>query len=100
MGLFGRGPEAGHGEAILEVGAEVVHPADWEHDVETELVDVNVNSLVRAPEGVEGGRGRLGKEWGEGSLRVAWKGEGGERGEGGRKEGRKGGRKGGRRVLL
>lgn len=35
--LFWRGPKPRHREAILEVGTEVIHPTDWEHDVEAEL---------------------------------------------------------------
>ena len=31
------GPEIGDGEARVEVGAEVVHDADGEHDVHAEL---------------------------------------------------------------
>ena len=38
MRCFGRGPEIGDGEAVFEVGAEVVHPADGEHDVHSELI--------------------------------------------------------------
>ena len=38
MGGFGCGPEIGDGEAVFEVGAEVVHPADGEHDVHSELI--------------------------------------------------------------
>lgn len=37
MALFLRGPEIGDGEAVLEVRAEVVHPADWEGKVHPEL---------------------------------------------------------------
>lgn len=86
MGLFGRGPEAGHGEAVLKVGAEVVHPADWEHDVETELVNVNVNGLARALGEAEWGAEGRG-EGREETLRVVWKSK--EEKGGGRKEGRR-----------
>lgn len=37
MRLFGRGPEAGNVEAVVEVRAEVIHPADGEEDVHSEL---------------------------------------------------------------
>lgn len=35
--LFGGGPEARDVEAVVEVRAEVVHPADGEEDVDSEL---------------------------------------------------------------
>lgn len=37
MRRFGRWPEVRYGEARVEVDAEVVHPADGEHDVHAEL---------------------------------------------------------------
>lgn len=37
MRLLGFGPEIGDGEAGVEVGAEVVHPAYGEGDVHAEL---------------------------------------------------------------
>lgn len=37
VGLAALGPEIGHGEARIEVDAEVVHEADGEHDVHAEL---------------------------------------------------------------
>lgn len=38
MRLFRRRPEPGHAESFVEVGAEIVHPADWEEDVHSELL--------------------------------------------------------------
>ena len=38
MRLFGLGPEIGDAESFFEVGAEVVHPSDWEEDVHAELI--------------------------------------------------------------
>lgn len=35
--LFGRGPEAGNVETVVEVRAEVIHPANGEEDVHPEL---------------------------------------------------------------
>lgn len=37
VGLFGLGPEAGHGEPLVQVGSEVEHDADREHEVHAEL---------------------------------------------------------------
>lgn len=37
MALFLGGPEVWYGEAIFEVGAEIVHPADWEENVHAKL---------------------------------------------------------------
>jgi hypothetical protein len=37
MGLVLLGPEVGYGEALFEVCAKVVHPADGKHDVHAEL---------------------------------------------------------------
>jgi hypothetical protein len=48
MGLVLLGPEVGYGEALLEVCAKVVHPADGKHDVHAELG----GALVQ--EGLEG----------------------------------------------
>lgn len=39
VGLSGLGPEVGDSEARVQVGSEVVHDADWEHDVHAELED-------------------------------------------------------------
>ena len=39
MCCFGRRPEIGDGETGFQVGAEVVHPADGEHDVHAELLE-------------------------------------------------------------
>jgi len=37
VSLPGLRPEVGHGEARVEIRAEVVHDADWEHNVHAEL---------------------------------------------------------------
>ena len=34
---FRLGPEVRHGEAVLEVGAEVVHPGNGKHDIHPKL---------------------------------------------------------------
>lgn len=50
--LFGAGPEAGDVEAVVEVRAEVVHPADGEDDIYAELwewlsvIEAYLNVLV------------------------------------------------------
>ena len=41
MGCFGRGPEVGDGEAGVQIGAEVPHPAYGEHYVHAELCVVS-----------------------------------------------------------
>ena len=48
MRLLGFWPEIGDGEAGVEVGAEVVHPADGEGDVHAELGGKSVSeSAIR-----------------------------------------------------
>jgi hypothetical protein len=37
VGVGSLGPEVGHTEAAVEVGAKVVHDPDWEHQVHAEL---------------------------------------------------------------
>ncbi|KAI1189808.1 hypothetical protein F5B17DRAFT_156993 [Nemania serpens] len=37
VGLLGLGPEVGHREPLVQVGSEVEHDADREHDVHAEL---------------------------------------------------------------
>lgn len=49
MSGFGGGPEVGDGEAGVEVGAKVPHPADGKHDVHAEL-HISVRILYRAEE--------------------------------------------------
>lgn len=46
VSLAGLGPEVGYGEARVQVGAEVVHDADWEHDVHAELDEMSVLRTV------------------------------------------------------
>jgi hypothetical protein len=43
VGLAGLGPEFGYGEARVQVGAEVVHDTNWEHDVHAELEKTSVS---------------------------------------------------------
>jgi len=40
--VFLLGPKVGDGEAIFEIRAEIVHPADREHDVHTKLQDFEI----------------------------------------------------------
>jgi hypothetical protein len=47
MGFVLLGPEVGYGEALFEVCAKVVHPADGEHDVHAELREALVEELVK-----------------------------------------------------
>lgn len=42
VALFLRGPEVGHGEAVLEVRAKVVHPADGKGEVHAKLMPESV----------------------------------------------------------
>lgn len=42
--VLGLGPELGDGESRVEVGAKVVHDSDGEHDVHSELEDLQVKT--------------------------------------------------------
>lgn len=72
MALFLRGPEIVHREAVLQVGAEVVHPADGEEDVHSELgggCEVWLEERLGLGLGFGWGRGR---RWGWGWDQAAY----------------------------
>lgn len=46
VALFRPRPEAVHCEAVVEIGAEVEHDADWEHDVHAELWEFSLEACA------------------------------------------------------
>ena len=55
--VLGLGPEVGHGEALVEVGAEVEHDPDGEHDVHAELLFSTSHGQLGSQPLVERGNG-------------------------------------------
>lgn len=45
MSHFGLRPETLDGEAVVEIGAEVVHHCNWEQDIEPELQDIRIKTI-------------------------------------------------------